>query len=312
MARVSKITVVLSISLVLLALGNVIARAQNLPSTQQFNSALTTCATNSDISISADLLGSVSSVYDGQKTQGTANLKTATKFIELFPEQDRAKIYELYTRCISQILHLGSVSPPHYAVEFKDGILRTHNIGGEALDANIDVEPRLDLYANTCASQNGLYEVGQSFYISFMSEHYSQDEAELELDPRLILRPFIDGPGSEQLGDLKSGLACFIADRQELAFGIEAYFKDASGKPFEDCFFAHIFRNGSRIYAEGIERRACKGLMAEVNLWKDLPPISLPPNSPVSPRVLAPLWAEANQFGSQPHHLAVCVTGCDR
>jgi hypothetical protein len=83
--------------------------AQDLPSTQQFNGALTTCATNSDIAISADLLGSVSSVYDGQKTQGTANLKTASKFIELFPEGDRLKIYELYTKCISQILgKLGS------------------------------------------------------------------------------------------------------------------------------------------------------------------------------------------------------------
>jgi hypothetical protein len=88
------------------------AQAQNLPSTQQFNSALTTCATTSDISISADLLGSVSSVYDGQKTQGTANLKTATKFIELFPEGDRAKIYDLYMKCIAQILHPSPISSP--------------------------------------------------------------------------------------------------------------------------------------------------------------------------------------------------------
>jgi hypothetical protein len=87
-----------------------VAEAQNLPSTEQFHTALTACATNSDIAISSDLLGSVSSIYNGQKTQGNASLKTATKFIDLFPEADRAKIYELYTKCIGQILHLDSGS----------------------------------------------------------------------------------------------------------------------------------------------------------------------------------------------------------
>jgi hypothetical protein len=101
------------VSMIIFVLSAGTLYAQNLPSSEQFNSALTTCATNSDMSVSADLLGSITSVYNGQKTQGAANLKTATKFIELFPAGDRAKIYELYTKCIAQILHLSSTDPPH-------------------------------------------------------------------------------------------------------------------------------------------------------------------------------------------------------
>jgi hypothetical protein len=78
----------------------------SLPSTQDFNGALTTCATGSAVDISADLLGSVASFYSGQRSNGAASFRTATNFLELFPEDDRAKVYELYTKCISQILHV--------------------------------------------------------------------------------------------------------------------------------------------------------------------------------------------------------------
>jgi hypothetical protein len=86
-----------------------------LPLGRYFNiEKISTCATNSNIFISADLLGSVSSVYEGEKTRGTANLKTATKFIELFPEADRLKVYQLYTKCVVRILGIspgGQVKP---------------------------------------------------------------------------------------------------------------------------------------------------------------------------------------------------------
>jgi hypothetical protein len=75
-----------------------------LPTAEEFNSALSTCATGSDIDISADLLGSITSIYNGQRSNGAASFKTSTKFLELFPETDRAKVYELYAKCVSQIL----------------------------------------------------------------------------------------------------------------------------------------------------------------------------------------------------------------
>jgi hypothetical protein len=79
-----------------------------LPTTEEFNGALGTCAAGLDVTISADLLGSVASIYNGQRSNGAASFKTATKFLELFPERDRAKVYELYTKCISQILRVSA------------------------------------------------------------------------------------------------------------------------------------------------------------------------------------------------------------
>jgi hypothetical protein len=75
-----------------------------LPTTQEFNSALATCAAGIDITITADLLGSITSLYNGERTKGAANFRTATKFLELFPVNDRVKAYELYTRCITEII----------------------------------------------------------------------------------------------------------------------------------------------------------------------------------------------------------------
>jgi hypothetical protein len=75
-----------------------------LPTTEAFTEALTTCATGSNIEIQANLLGSVSRIYNGQRTKGIASFKTITKFISLFPPTDRAKVYDLYTQCIVHVL----------------------------------------------------------------------------------------------------------------------------------------------------------------------------------------------------------------
>jgi hypothetical protein len=93
-------------SLIALASTECIAgQGNSLPTTQEFNGALSTCATGADIHVNADLIGSIGSIYNGQRSNGAADFKTATKFLELFPESDRAKVYELYVKCISQILH---------------------------------------------------------------------------------------------------------------------------------------------------------------------------------------------------------------
>ena len=73
-----------------------------LPTTEDFNGALSTCATGADINVNADLIGSIASIYRGQRTNGAASFRTATKFLELFPEADRTNVYELYTKCILQ------------------------------------------------------------------------------------------------------------------------------------------------------------------------------------------------------------------
>jgi hypothetical protein len=86
-----------------------IARARasddnRLPTTEEFNGALSACAAGLSITISADLIGSITTLYDGQLTKGTTTFKTQTDFLRSFPEADRAKVYQLYTQCIVQIL----------------------------------------------------------------------------------------------------------------------------------------------------------------------------------------------------------------
>jgi tetratricopeptide (TPR) repeat protein len=76
----------------------------SLPSTEQFMNALGTCAANMNLKVSADLLGSVKSIYEGAKIQGTAILQNAPEFLKLFPEGERTTVYKLYIECITKIL----------------------------------------------------------------------------------------------------------------------------------------------------------------------------------------------------------------
>ncbi|HEV7877277.1 hypothetical protein [Bradyrhizobium sp.] len=75
-----------------------------LLSTEQFMNALGTCATNMNLNVSADLLGSVKSIYEGAKIQGTAVLQNAPEFLKLFPEGERTTVYKLYVECITKFL----------------------------------------------------------------------------------------------------------------------------------------------------------------------------------------------------------------
>ena len=78
----------------------------NLPTTEQFNSALSTCAVGAKISIKADLIGSISKIYNGDRVNGALTFITESKLLELFAAPDRPKVYELYQKCIVQILRV--------------------------------------------------------------------------------------------------------------------------------------------------------------------------------------------------------------
>lgn len=82
------------------------AQPAQLPTLEQFDAALATCATGLNVTITTDLIGSVSNIYKGERSNGAATFKTETKFLELFPESERSKVYALYTQCIVRILHL--------------------------------------------------------------------------------------------------------------------------------------------------------------------------------------------------------------
>lgn len=78
--------------------------SKGLPTTEEFQGLLQGCATGAQIYVSADLLGSITSIYEGDKTQGKALIKSQTEFLKLIPEKDRLEAYKLYISCISKFV----------------------------------------------------------------------------------------------------------------------------------------------------------------------------------------------------------------
>jgi hypothetical protein len=77
---------------------------QNWPTTEQFMSSITACATNLNIQINGDLQGSIKSFYEGTKTQGHLTSDSNTQFLSLFPENQRLDAYKIYTECLLKII----------------------------------------------------------------------------------------------------------------------------------------------------------------------------------------------------------------
>jgi hypothetical protein len=80
------------------------ARSQVAPTTEQFDSMLRSCAAGANIEMRADIVGSIKSIYEGQRTQGLASFQTSTEFLKLIPENSRLEAYKLYTECIRDIV----------------------------------------------------------------------------------------------------------------------------------------------------------------------------------------------------------------
>jgi hypothetical protein len=111
------------------------AQPQSL-TTQEFNAALAACALGLDINISANLIGSVTSIYEGERTKGAASLRMETKFLQLFPEADREKIYVLYVNCIEKLIP--AVGQYAYLRYVQPGILYPMGWGSNVPDALIN------------------------------------------------------------------------------------------------------------------------------------------------------------------------------
>jgi hypothetical protein len=94
-------------ALTLVLVGSVLgaAHAEGLPSTEQFGDMLVSCAAGANVEIKADLIGSIKTIYDGQRTQGAASFQSSTEFLKLIPESSRLEAYKLYTRCIGNIIN---------------------------------------------------------------------------------------------------------------------------------------------------------------------------------------------------------------
>lgn len=75
-----------------------------LPTTEEFHNLLIGCAAGANISVDADLIGSISTIYDGDKTQGKARISSKSEFLNSIPEKDRLKALELYHKCIERFV----------------------------------------------------------------------------------------------------------------------------------------------------------------------------------------------------------------
>lgn len=84
-----------------------VSSAQEFPSTEQFHSMLTGCAAGAGIDVSADLVGNISSIYEADRTNGHAIIKSQSQFLNSIPDADKLEVYRLYTACIKDIVHAG-------------------------------------------------------------------------------------------------------------------------------------------------------------------------------------------------------------
>lgn len=97
------------------------AQESALPTTEQFQSALTTCAAGANITIDGELKGSITEIFSTNRKDIIEGRKfyflTVTEFLKLLPEKDRLDGYKLYTVCIDSILHGNLQGKPNVTPE---------------------------------------------------------------------------------------------------------------------------------------------------------------------------------------------------
>jgi hypothetical protein len=85
--------------------------AQSGMTTTDFQNRLTTCAAGQNIIISGDLLGSITSIYEHDATQGLGVMKNVGALLELIPENQRLVAYELYLAWIERMFDEADEEP---------------------------------------------------------------------------------------------------------------------------------------------------------------------------------------------------------
>ena len=117
------------VGLLILVSSDAIAQDSSLPSTEQFQALLTTCAIGSKIEIDGALRGSLKDIYAGIKSQIEAKkfgVISSSDFLEKIPQSDRIKALELYYTCIDKIMkgkkEFGSNEVPEL-IELTDNLL---------------------------------------------------------------------------------------------------------------------------------------------------------------------------------------------
>jgi len=71
---------------------------------------LATCGAGSGIKLEGDLRGSITSVYEREKTQGKVIQDIVARIIELMPPEQRLAAYNAYLSCVSNLVGRGNGS----------------------------------------------------------------------------------------------------------------------------------------------------------------------------------------------------------
>lgn len=77
------------------------------PKTAQFTDLVRTCSLSIDVDLSADLIGSIATLYEGDLTKGLASFSSSSDFLGQFDSADRLPAYRVYVSCVLEILKSG-------------------------------------------------------------------------------------------------------------------------------------------------------------------------------------------------------------
>ena len=100
---------------------------------------LTVCAGGLDVSIDANLLGSIRTIYEGDKTQGKADLRSEGAFLKYALPEDLLKLTKLYQECIHDIV-TNTNSIHREILNFKVWATIPTNMRIDLDNANVDFE----------------------------------------------------------------------------------------------------------------------------------------------------------------------------
>ncbi|MFK8250197.1 hypothetical protein [Ancylobacter terrae] len=106
------------------------ASAAPLPSTTEFMNILMSCGMGSSVKIDGNLKGSIQDAYEKGRVEGKLNQQIMTDIIRLVPENERAKVYEIYVGCVNKRLSQIEIEEnKEYRIEFVSNGMWIDNTG---------------------------------------------------------------------------------------------------------------------------------------------------------------------------------------